>query len=482
MTNLKKNLVYNVVYQILLLILPLILTPYASRVLGADGIGAFSYTGSIAGTTALLGMLGVNNYGNRSISVVRDDREKRSTVFWNIWFWQAVLTFLASAGYILYLLFLCRPEFKVISCIELLTVLNSMADINWLFFGLEEFKLTVVRNVVIKVLSVLTVFLFVKSEQDLWIYVLIMAGSVLLSNLVLWTFVPGYIDFKMPEWKKAADHLAKLLLLFVPVIAISVYQKMDKIMLGSFSIMEQSGYYENVEKIINIPKGVITALGTVMLPRMSYLMARKETETIQTYIFHSMEFVMFSSSAMAFGIAAVAGDFAPFFFGNEFSSIGPLIQLMSISIIVVACANVIRTQYLIPGSKDKIYLGSVWAGAAVNFAVNLWLIPKYGALGAVTGTVAAECCVMMYQMFYVWGELDFAGYLKRGIYYIFCGGGMYLGVKGTAYALRPHLKLSSLVFCEVLTGAGIYILLSAPYLLAVHKDEFIDYFKTHKKV
>lgn len=121
--------------------------------------------------------------------------------------------------------------------------------------------------------------------------------------------IHGFQTAGMDQGKK---HIPKLAVLFVPVVAVSVYQRMDKVMLGSLSVMEQSGYYENVEKIINIPKGVITALGTVMLPRMSYLISREETGLIEQYTARSMEFVMFSSSAMAFGIAAVANDFAPF--------------------------------------------------------------------------------------------------------------------------------------------------------------------------
>lgn len=480
MSDLKKNLAYNMLYQILLFILPLVLSPYVSRVLGAQGVGVYSYTYSIAGMAALFGMLGVNHYGNRSIAAVRDDREKRSREFWNIWFWQIVLTMAAMAGYACYLRFFCSPGLRRVSAIQILTVLNSMADINWMFFGLEEFKLTVTRNVVIKGLAVLSVFAFVKEQQDLWIYVLIMACSVLLGNLVLWTQVGKYMDFRRPEWTRAKKHIPKLAVLFVPVVAVSVYQRMDKVMLGSLSVMEQSGYYENVEKIINIPKGVITALGTVMLPRMSYLISREETGLIEQYTARSMEFVMFSSSAMAFGIAAVANDFAPFFFGSSFAGTGPLIQLMSCTIIMVACANVVRTQYLIPRCRDKVYLQSVWLGAAVNLLVNLCLIPSRGALGAVAGTVAAEGCVMLYQMYCVKRELDFFVYLRSGSCYMFCGLVMYAVVRAIAEGLRPHMGGALLIGCEILTGAAVYMVLAAPCAVYLHRVGFKEYWNAWK--
>ena len=310
---------------------------------------------------------------------------------------------------------------------------------------------------------------------------LIMSGSMLFSNIVLWSFLHRYIDFKQPDWKRAGKHVPKLLLLFVPVIAVSVYQKMDKVMLGSFSVIEQSGYYESVEKIINIPKGVITALGTVMLPRMSYLMAKGEDRTMKTYISNSMEFVLFSSSALAFGIAAVADDFVPFFFGPNFTSISPLIRLMSANIIMVACANVIRTQYLIPGSRDQVYLVSVWVGAIVNFLINFCLIPQYGALGAVIGTVAAEFCVMVYQMLCVRSELDIAGYLKSGMYYIFCGLVMYCGIHVMSVVLCFRMERLWLILCEIVVGTAIYLLTSMPYIVFSRNSNLTEMIKTQRR-
>ncbi|MFR1127265.1 MAG: flippase [Enterocloster bolteae] len=481
MSDLKKNLSYKILYQILLILLPLVLSPYVSRVLGAEGIGVYSYTYSIAGMAALFGMLGVNHHGNRSIAAVRDDREERSREFCNIWFWQIVLTAAAALGYSCYLLFVCSPGLRMISAIQILTVFNSAADINWLFFGLEEFRLTVTRNVVIKGLTVLSVFVFVKGRQDLWIYVCIMAGGVLLGNLALWTQAGKYVDFKRPQWARAKRHLIKLVILFVPVIAVSVYQRMDKVMLGSLSVMEQSGYYENVEKIINIPKGVITALGTVMLPRMSYLISKDETALMRRYISRSMEFVMFSSSAMAFGIAAVANDFAPFFFGSGFAGTGPLIQLMSCTIVMVACANVVRTQYLIPRRRDRVYLQSVWIGAGVNLLVNLCLIPYQGALGAVIGTVAAEGCVMLYQMVCVKKELDFTVYLRTGSCYILCGLIMYIAVRAAAGGLRPRMGSAVLIVCEILTGAAVYMVFAVPCAVYIHRDGFRRYWESFKE-
>lgn len=467
-SNIRSNFLYNCIYQILLMILPLLTSPYISRVLGSDGLGIFSYTFSMATTFALVGMLGVNNYGNRTISTVRDDRKKRSKAFWNIWSIQFIVTFAILIVYIIYVGFYCPMEYRLISWIQVITILCSAIDINWFFFGLEKFKLTVTRNIIIKISNVLMIFLFVKNKEDVWIYTAIIIGGMLISNIVIWPFLFEEVDFIMPKIKDIIPHFKKTIILFVPVIAVTLYNKIDKVMIGTFSTMVQTGLYENTDKIITIPLSFITALGTVMLPRMSYLFAKGEKDETLKYISLSMEFVCFMSSAMTFGIAGIAIEFAPIFFGEEFIATGTLIMALSPKIICISLANVLRTQYLIPLHKDKVYVISVWLGAIVNVIVNLLLVPSMGAMGAVIGTIIAEAIVVIYQTIAVWNELPILDYIKKGIYYFFAGIAMFLVIR----VIGNKMQISILtVIVQIIVGALVYLVIVLPYIHLNHKEE-----------
>lgn len=465
--NVKINFIYSTIYQMLAIITPLITSPYVSRVLGSEGVGAYSYTYSIASIFALFGMLGVNNYGNRTIASCCDDKEERSGIFWNIWFVQLVMTLITVIIYLIYLTCVCEKRFYVVSYIEMLVVISSMLDINWYFFGMEEFKITVTRNIIIKILSVILIITCVKQRADVWLYTLIVVGCAFVSNLVLWPFLKKEVVFCRPDLNEAKKHIKPMLVLFIPVVAISIYRKMDKMMLGSMSTMVQSGYYENVEKIINIPSGVITALGTVMLPRMSYLFAKGESKQSQRYIRLSMEFVCFLSFAMAFGIAGIAQEFAPFFFGEEFQDVGILIIAISPTIVFSAWANVIRTQYLIPNHEDKSYVISVCIGAAVNFVTNYLLISLLGAMGAVIGTVLAELSVMIYQTYVVRKELEISLYLKNGIFYLLAGIVMFITIRLSVKIFTIQSNLILILF-EICLGGMCYLLSCMIYNVCRH--------------
>ena len=187
--SVKKNFIYNIVYQILIMILPLITAPYIARTLGDEKLGIFSYTYSVAAYFALFAILGLNNYGNRTVAKIRSNRKQLSATFWEIFSMQASLGIVVCIVYILYVVFLCK-ENKGIAFFQLGYVIADAFNINWLFFGLEKFKLTVTRNIIIKICSVLAIFLFVKNPQDIYLYTVIMMGASVLSQaVVLWPFV-----------------------------------------------------------------------------------------------------------------------------------------------------------------------------------------------------------------------------------------------------------------------------------------------------
>lgn len=458
--SLKKNFLYNIMYQILIMILPLITAPYISRVIGAEGIGIYSYTYSIVNYFILFAMLGLNNYGNRSIAAVRDDKEILSKTFIEIYSLQLITSMSMVFLYILYL-FIGNCENKNIASIQLIFIISTLLDINWFFFGLEQFKLTVTRNTIIKILTVICIFIFVKDESGLWLYTFIMAGGTFLSQLVLWIFVHKYVSFQLPTWKGVISHFRPNLVLFIPVIAISIYKIMDKIMLGSMTSMIEVGFYENSEKIVNIPMGIIAALGVVMLPRMTNLTANGNSDKAKQYIEISLKFIMFLSIGIAIGLFAISSNFIPLFFGEQFKGAISVVSILSFTVLFISWANVIRTQFLIPQQKDKIYIISTGIGAIINVIINLLFIPMYGAVGAAIGTIFAEASVALYQTFKVRNELEINKYFKNSLLYVIPGIIMYLII-----SILGKLNLSSisLVILQVSVGGLVYLILSAVML------------------
>ncbi len=461
MKRLRTNIIYNVVYQILILIIPLISMPYVSRKLGAEGIGIYSYTYSIAYYFMIIAMLGLNNYGNRTIAKIRDDKEKLSKEFFSIYTFQLITAITMVICYFLYV-YIFDNQYKTIAYIQIMYVISSVFDINWFFFGIEKFKLTITRNTVIKILSLILIFIFVKTPNDIGIYTFILAGSTLFSNIVMFTFLRKYIKYQKVSKKDILKHVKPCVALFLPVIATSIYNIMDKIMLGILSNVSEVGYYENAEKITKVPISIITALGTVMLPRVSNMVSNNQDDKIKMLLEKSIQFIMFMAFPMAFGIIAISRNFSVMFFGYEFQKTGILIQLLSSTIIFLAWGNVIRTQYLIPKERDKEYIISAFLGAIVNFILNCIFIPQYASIGACIGTIATEFIVALYQTFIVKKELPLKKYIKKVILFLLKSIIMFVVVVLVGKIISNNVWLK--IGLQVLAGAMIYVLINTKYI------------------
>lgn len=465
MSSLKKNFAYQITYQMLIVILPLITSPYLSRVLGSQGLGEYSYSYSIAYYFSLFVLLGVNNHGTREIAKVKGDIKKTSEVFWAIY----ILQLIAGGGmlvlYAISQIFL--REKNTLALIQSLYVISSILDINWLFFGLEKFKVTVTRNCIVKILTVFCIFIFVKSSKDVVIYTFIMAMSFLVSQMVLWPFTRGSIKYTKVSRQAILQNVKPLLILFIPVVAVSIFKYMDKIMLGAMYSKRELGLYDNTEKIVSIPTGVITAVGVVMLPRISNLLAKNsDHKAVMKYIQLSMSGSMMVASVMAFGLAGVSTTFSVWFWGEEFTRCGDLIKAIAVTVIFLSWANVIRTQYLIPQNKEQIFVNATIYGAIINFIINYVLIRQHGALGTVIGTVVAEFVVALYQTIKCRKELPILIYLKESVPYFVAGTIMYIGIQ-----LVSKLVLNNfiLLVIEVCVGILIYIVIMFVYFVFVKK-------------
>ncbi|CDG00893.1 Putative Polysaccharide biosynthesis protein [Clostridium chauvoei JF4335] len=453
----------------LILILPLITTPYISRVIGVDGVGVQSYTYSIVNYFVLFAMLGINNHGNRSVAMVRDNKENLSRVFLSIYSVQVIISLIMIIFYSIYVYFIV-DKYKIIFLIQLIYIISALFDINWFFFGIEEFKLTVIRNTIIKLLSVLSIFIFVKDKNDLYIYSLILALGVLIGQLILWKFIGRYIKLIKIDINNILEQIKPILILFIPIVAISIYKIMDKIMIGSMNTITQVGFYENSEKIINIPIGIIVALGTVMLPKISNLEAKGKKNQSKKYISISMDFVMFMAFGSMFGLIGVSPVLIPIFLGKEFIQCIDIVSILSVTILFIAWANVIRMQFLIPKKKDKIYIVSTILGAIVNLVINLLLIRKYGAIGATIGTVLAEATVAIYQTIKVKEELDINTYIKRNMFFVIPGIFMCLIIRYIGLVLNKTI-LTGII--QIIVGGSIYCLIGIIYMIR-NKNEVVN--------
>ena len=449
----KKNAAYNVAYRMFSVLLPLVTAPYLSRVVGTEGVGLYSDAWTMSELFCLLGMLGLADYGVRTIAQARDNREELDRTFSGIWQMQLMV---AGAALLLWLgyVFLFAGEEKTIALHLTMMSVSCLCSFDWCLMGLDLFKPIALRNTFVKLAAAACVFIFVKGPEDLWVYAFVWSLATLLGNLSCAITLKGKVAYRRVSLQETLRHLRPCAVLFISVLAVSIYRKMDKVMVYNIAGKHENGLYENAEKIIYCLSGFISAIGTVMMPKVSHMQKNGETERIARHIDKSMNLIICMVSAMAFGVAAVADRFAPLFYGEEFRASGTLMAPLAFTLIMIGFANVIRTQVVLPQKRDHIFVRSVCCGAVVNLIANACLIPSMKSMGAVIGTLLAELTVPVVQYIILRKELPYKRYLGYvGIYAVI--GGIMLGCVRLVGSLLPKENWINLGIMT-LTGIVVY--------------------------
>lgn len=452
--SIVRNYIYNVVYQLTTLIIPIITVPYVSRVLGSNGIGINAYTNSIIQYFILLGTIGISLYGNREIAYVRDDKVKLTNTFWSIFYLKIITTFVA---YLLFLIFLCFVDkYQSIFFIQSIYLIAAAVDISWLYMGLEDFKKTVIRNLLVKILGVIFIFIFVKDPGDLWKFVFILASSQLIGNLSLWYYLPKTVNKARITWLEVKKHLKPSISLFIPQVAIQIYVVLNKTMLGILSNPSEVGYFDNADKIVKVILSIVTAMGTVMLPRISNTFSKGDIKQVKNYVYNSFNFVSYLATPLMFGVAGIATEFAPWFFGLEFNKTGIIMCMISPIIVFIAWSNVLGNQYLMPIGKVRGYTISVTFGAVINFTLNLILISRFHSIGTAIATVVGELSVTVVQLYIVRRDLKIKELLYSTWKYFISGIIMFFIIKSIGIYLVDEIKTMIIQFT---VGIFTYIIL-----------------------
>lgn len=449
-----RNYLYNVGYQVLAIIVPLITSAYVARVLRPEGVGANAFTNSVIQYFILFASMGIGYYGNRQIAYVRENQQKMANTFWEIQIVKTIMTLIAFIAFEVFMIFYTKqPEYMWAQSINLVAV---AFDISWFYEGIEDFKVTVLKNSFVKIVSMIAIFIFIKGPNDVTLYIAVLAISTLLGNLTLWPNIRRDLPRVKLKLLKPWPHFLPMIELFVPQIAIQVYVQLNRTMLGVMVNETSAGFYQYSDNIVKMTLALVTATGTVMLPHVANAFSQGDMNKVNKMLYKSFDFVSALAYPMMFGLAAISLTLAPKYYGPGYGPVGQAMFIESIVILMIGWSNVLGVQYLLPIHKQKEFTISVTLGAIVNVILNIPLIKVWGLNGAMIATSIAEFSVTLYQLFIVKRSLSLKDLFHGSWKYFISGLIMFIVV----FWMNRNLKDSWLMMgLEILVGVIIYALM-----------------------
>lgn len=455
MQKIAKNYLYNLIYQVLVLLTPLLMTPYISRALGAEKLGVYDYANSIVTVILTFSLLGIGHYGSREIAYVRDDKKKLTDTFWNILFTQMVLGLL-SVVIVIATSFLI--DYQTYILLFGIWVLGTIVDCTWIYVGLEDMQHAVLKNIIAKFLFIVATFLFVKTESDLGLYILLNGLSILLANLLAYYNLKDYITRPTIHLGQMKEHLLASVKLFLPLVATQILLSVNKIILGQFTQdIANVSYYGNAEKIIQIPLSLVTVMNTVMMPRIANAFYNQDKEGLKKYLQLSAEFSLFLSFPLMVGIFVVADTFVPWFLGEQFIETALIIKLLCPVILFNTLLGISGNQYFIATNKIKVLFVSNTLVASLAIVLDFLLIPQWGVLGVCLATVLSTGVGLFYQYWCMAKEFTISFMIRPLVRYALQS----LAMGGVLVALFPHPSSSVLQTSkQIVLGVIVYFVFS----------------------
>ncbi len=420
--SLKKNFGMNAILTVSSLIFPLITFPYISRILEPKGLGRVSFAISLVSYFSMLSQLGIPTYGVRAAARVRDDKEKLTRLTHELLLINTVLSLISYGILIIAVFFVPKlASDKILYLVTGVSLILDAIGTEWLYKGLEQYTYITVRSIAFKAVSVIAMFLLVHSRTDHVVYagIVVFAGSG--ANIVNLINTRKYIDTKPVGGYEPLKHIMPALVFFAMSCATTVYLHLDTVMLGFMTGDTEVGLYHASVRIKQILVSIITSLGVVLLPRLSFLLEQGENEKFRDVCLKAFRFVTAAAIPMMVYFMLFAREAVLFLSGSAYEGSVIPMQIIMPTLLFIGLTNIIGIQIFVPYGEERKVLISEIVGAAVDVVINLLLIPKYGPAGAAAGTLVAEAAVLAVQVYFFkkmadeerYEDLRFPGFFKE---------------------------------------------------------------------
>lgn len=420
-SSLKKNFLLNLLNTISGLLFPLITFPYASRILLAEGIGQVQFFQSIIDYIALFAALGIPLYAVREVAKIRDSKEERSKVTSEILLLHALLTLAGYFCVFILVIFVAKIQVDIPLFLLLSTTLFFNAiGVPWFYQAVEDFKYITIRTLVVRIFSLISLFVFVKTKDDLMYYAVITVIANVGGNIFNFFRLRKYLDISILsirnlEFKR---HISPALQVFVLNLIVSIYINLDSVMLGFLKDQEAVGYYAGATKLTKAMLGVVASLGAVLLPRFSNMISNGFVDEFYKLVGKAINFVVGLSLPMFVGLAIMASPIIHLFCGPDFEPSILTLQLISPIILFIGLSGILGMQILYPLGQERLVIISTLVGALINFSLNWILIPKYAQYGSAFATCIAEALVLGVMIILGRKYLLFSWFTKQNLHYL----------------------------------------------------------------
>jgi len=401
--SIKKNVAYKSVLTLSTYLINFITFPYVARVLGVERIGLVNFVDNTVNYFLLFATMGVGLLGVREIAAVKEDKKRRDQVYSSMLALNLLFTLVSLGIYLLCISTIPKLcQYDELFYIGTAKILFTVFLVEWFFTGVENFRYITLRSILIKVLYIISVFLFVRDTSDYRLYFILTVGVVVLNALINQLYIREFVRVR---WNNIQlfKYLKQNVTLGIYTLMTSMYLTFNVMYLGLVSNNTEVGYYTTAFKLYSVVLGFFTAFTNVMLPRMSSLLANGEKDRFQELVNRSFSVMATCCIPLILCSMIMAPQIVYILSGPGYEGAILPMRIIMPAAFAVGVAQVLAIQVLMPMKKDKVLLIASIIGAVVSLLINLLVVPSVKSVGS---AVVLLCSEMGVTGMYVWYVLS----------------------------------------------------------------------------
>lgn len=397
--SIKLNAIFSLIQSISSIIFPLITFPYISRIFGVDQLGKYNYAKNFVEIFATFAMLGIPTYAQREGARLREDKEKFNKLMSELFSFSMISNCITLVAlYIITFSIDAFSNYSLLILIFSITIPMTTFGMSWIFVVFEDYDFTTIIGIAFNILSIISMFLFVKNRQDMYLYALITVISSCGANIIKFFYLKKYCKICLTLHIDFQKHIKPIILMFSAYISIMIYNRTDTALLGVMTSDYNVGIYSVSTKIYNLVKSCLLALSTVIQTRAVILADSGDKENSDNFLSKCFNTMMTFVIPCMVGMAFMNRDIILFISGADYLEAGVSMVILSISLFFALFSTIQSSCILIPYGKEKTTLNGAVVGAVVNLILNLGIIPLWKENGAALTTLIAE--IIVYFIYY----------------------------------------------------------------------------------
>ncbi|WP_430535053.1 flippase [Listeria rocourtiae] len=465
MKKVTTNYIFVLLYQLLIIITPIFTMPYVIRVLMPENVGIEAYVSSIVQIFTAFAALGMGDYGRKVIASVTRKQDLKME-FYSLYLVQSFFSVLVL---LIYLVFTFHTnQYQFLFFINTLVILSYIFDITWFYTGQENIKNIMIRNMVVRLGSMIGIFCFVKNPDDLAMYVWINAATLLVGQLVTWLPLLQQLKGFALDWSKVKKHLKPVMTVAIVPIITLIPLALNKVILGNNTSAMEVGFYNQAFKLMTLFVVFVTALSTVMSPRMVKQHNGANKEDFAQSIYFSFRYVSLSTLPLVTGLIAIAPVFIPFFLGTAFYPSVLNLQILAPALFFSGLAGIFGLQILVTIGKNKSYAYSVLIAAVLSFGTNILFISWWGSYGTAVAYLIFTMMTCVLQAYFARKYFSIKKMMRQIFPYLtacLIAFGCEFGASYLLVGFHPIVMMTAQVMVGGLAYVGVLFLLHDPLIL-----------------